>query len=365
MPTWERRKNKMLTVENLSVSYGRVTALKEVSFRLERGQIVSIIGSNGAGKTTLLNAISGMVKYNGKVSFESKPLTSEPHKTVKEGIVQVPEGRKIFAGLTVEENLRVGAYLNSSGKEVEKMMEEQFEIFPILKERRRQHGGMLSGGEQQMLAIARGVMSKPKLLLLDEPSLGLAPKIVATIFKIIQDIRDKGITVLLVEQNATKALSIADYGFVLENGKITNSGRGIILRTTHVLQRLTLELKGENNILKEGGHQVMTTLLDTTVGMLKVKVYDTNDAMGLAAAENAASLLNKYIGEKGSVNAIFAAAPSQNTFLFHLLKQDIDWTKVNAYHMDEYIGLDAAAPQGFGNFLNEAIFSRVPFASIN
>jgi branched-chain amino acid transport system ATP-binding protein len=230
MPTWGRRKNKMLTVENLSVSYGRVAALRDVSFKLEHGQIMSIIGSNGAGKTTLLNAISGMVKYSGKISFEGKPLTSAPHKIVKEGIVQVPEGRKIFSGLTVEENLRVGAYLNSSPKEVEKMMEEQFEIFPILKERLKQHGGMLSGGEQQMLAIARGVMSKPKLLLLDEPSLGLAPKVVATIFKIISDIRDKGITVLLVEQNATKALAIADYAFVLENGKITNSGRGVDLK---------------------------------------------------------------------------------------------------------------------------------------
>lgn len=241
----------MLKVENLSVSYGRVAALKEVSFDLEYGQIVSIIGSNGAGKTTLLKAISGMVKYTGKVYLESKPLSSEPYKIVKSGIVQIPEGRKIFAGLTVEENLRVGAYLNSNSREVEKMMDEQFEIFPILKERCKQHGGMLSGGEQQMLAIARGVMSKPKLLLLDEPSLGLAPKIVVTIFKIIQDIRKKGITVLLVEQNATKALGIADYGFVLENGKITNSGKGTDLKNEPHIAEAYLGAKRRKELIQK------------------------------------------------------------------------------------------------------------------
>ena len=220
----------MLTVENLCVSYGKVAALQNVSCNLERGQIVSIIGSNGAGKTTLLNAISGMVKFTGKIFLEDKPLCCEPHKVVKAGVVQVPEGRKIFSGLTVEDNLRVGAYLNSDSKEVDKMMEKQYEIFPILKERRNMHGGMLSGGEQQMLAIARGMMAKPKILLLDEPSLGLAPKIVETIFEIIKDIRANGVTVLLVEQNAVKALSIADYGFVMENGKITHSGKGSELK---------------------------------------------------------------------------------------------------------------------------------------
>lgn len=216
----------MLTIDNLSVSYGKVTALRGVSFELKRGQIVSIIGSNGAGKTTLLNAISGVVDFTGNIYFEDKPLCSEPHKIVKQGIVHVPEGRKIFSGLTVEENMRVGAYLNSNKKETAKMIQEQYEIFPILKERREQLGGMLSGGEQQMLAIARGIMAKPKILLLDEPSLGLAPKIVETIFKIIQHIRDRGIAVLLVEQNAVKALSICDYAFILENGKINCSGKG-------------------------------------------------------------------------------------------------------------------------------------------
>lgn len=220
----------MLKVDNLSVSYGKITALKEISFEIKQGQIITIIGSNGAGKTSLLNAISGMVKKSGTVTLEGSALPNHPHEIVKSGIVQVPEGRKIFGALTVEENLYAGAYLNKNKKEVESMIEEQYNLFPILRERKYQQSGMLSGGEQQMLAIARGLMSKPRILLLDEPSLGLAPKIVENIFQIIQDIRKKGITVLLVEQNAVKALSIADYGFVIENGKITYSGKGSDLK---------------------------------------------------------------------------------------------------------------------------------------
>lgn len=236
----------MLAVENLSVSYGRITALQEVGFCLAKGQIVSVIGSNGAGKTTLLNAISAMVKRSGKISLEGKQLCCEPHVIVKHGIIQVPEGRKIFSGLSVEENLLVGAYLNSNKKETERLLEEQYEIFPILRERRKQHGGMLSGGEQQMLAIARGMMGKPKILLLDEPSLGLAPRIVESIFKIILDIRSQGVTVLLVEQNAVKALGIADYAFVIENGRIIHSGKGRDLKDDPSIAQAYLGAKKRN-----------------------------------------------------------------------------------------------------------------------
>lgn len=220
----------MLRIENLSVSYGRVRALSNISFELKKGNIMSVIGSNGAGKTTLLNSISGLVKKTGRIFFEDKLLRNEPYKIVKDGIVQVPEGRKIFMQLTVEENLRIGAYLIKDKKEVNQMIMEQYELFPILEERKKQYAGMLSGGEQQMLAIARGMMSKPKILLLDEPSLGLAPIVLESVFKVIEDIKKKGVTILLVEQNAVKALSITDYAFVIENGKITHSGKSSDLR---------------------------------------------------------------------------------------------------------------------------------------
>ena len=216
----------MLEVKNMHVAYGKVVALHDVSFTLQKGEILSIIGSNGAGKTTLINAISAQVKSTGNIILQDKLLSRVPHRVVKSGIVQVPEGRKIFAALTVEENLLVGAYLNSDKKEVDKMIQDQYKVFPILEERKKQLAGMLSGGEQQMLAIARGMMSKPSILLLDEPSLGLAPKIVASVFQTIKNIQASGITVLLVEQNAVKALGIADRAIVLENGSITKTGTG-------------------------------------------------------------------------------------------------------------------------------------------
>jgi branched-chain amino acid transport system ATP-binding protein len=216
----------VLDVRDVHVSYGKIKALQGVSFSMEEGQIVSIIGSNGAGKSSLLKSISAIVTYTGTIEFKGKVLPQKADKVVKEGIVQVPEGRQIFSEFTVENNLLVGAYLNKDHKEVSKMIQEQYDLFPILGERRKQYGATLSGGEQQMLAIARALMSKPKLLLLDEPSLGLAPKIISTVYSIIQQIRDRGITILLVEQNAKKALSICDYAFVLENGIITNKGTG-------------------------------------------------------------------------------------------------------------------------------------------
>ena len=216
-----------LQVENLYVSYGKTIALSGVSINVDDGKIVSIIGANGAGKTTLLNSISAVVpRQQGNITYNGIPLAKKDYKVVKQGIVQVPEGRKIFSGLTVRENLMMGAYLTKSSSEKNRMIGEMFELFPRLSERQNQHGATLSGGEQQMLAVARGLMSKPKLLLLDEPSLGLAPLIVDALFEAIRNIRDKGITVMLVEQNAIKALELCDYCYVLKNGKIDLEGTG-------------------------------------------------------------------------------------------------------------------------------------------
>jgi len=216
----------LLNVQDLFVNYGRTEALRGINFSLQKGQITSVIGSNGAGKTSLLRSISALIDYKGTVCFNENILPKKANKIVEYGIIHVPEGRRIFSAFTVENNLLAGAYLNRDRKEVARMIKEQYELFPILGERRKQYGATLSGGEQQMLAISRALMSKPKLLILDEPSLGLAPKIVTSVFQIIQQIRDRGITVLLVEQNAKKALAIADYAFVLENGKISCSGKG-------------------------------------------------------------------------------------------------------------------------------------------
>ena len=216
----------MLKVADLSVNYGHVEALKNVSVEVQRGQICSIIGANGAGKSTLLKTISGLVKpLSGTIFFEGKPLPKQAHRIVAEGIVHVPEGRKTFSGLTIEDNLLVGATLTDRSR-IAANLERQYELFPILKERRNQFAGTLSGGEQQMLAVARGLMSEPKIILLDEPSMGLAPLIVNQIYRLIRQIRESGITVLLIEQNAKKALSICDHAYVLENGKIKLSGTG-------------------------------------------------------------------------------------------------------------------------------------------
>ena len=216
----------MLKVNDLVVNYGYVEALRGVSLEVNQGQIVSIIGANGAGKTTLLRTISGLVKpKSGTVEFEGEELPKKPNKIVAQGVVQVPEGRKCFSGLTVKDNLLVGGYLLKND-ELEKALQEQYELFPVLKQRENQFAGTFSGGEQQMLAVARGLMSKPKIILLDEPSMGLAPIIVDQIYDLIRKIRDRGITVLLVEQNAKKALGICDYAYVLENGVISLSGTG-------------------------------------------------------------------------------------------------------------------------------------------
>lgn len=217
----------MLNVNNLNVYYGGIHALRGVTIDVPEGQIVSIIGSNGAGKSSLINAISGIVKYKeGEVIYMGEKLPKHAHKIVKAGICQVPEGRVIFANLTVIENLNMGAFLRNDKSGIEKDLKRVFELFPILKEREFQIAGTLSGGEQQMLAMGRALMSKPEILLLDEPSMGLAPLLVREIFDIIVNINKEGTTILLVEQNAKMALSIAHRAYVIETGSIVMSGTG-------------------------------------------------------------------------------------------------------------------------------------------
>jgi branched-chain amino acid transport system ATP-binding protein len=214
----------VLSIKDLYVSYGHIAALNGISLEVNEGQMVSIIGSNGAGKSTLINTISGIVKpKSGIIEFLGKRLPVEPHKIVKAGITQVPEGRKVFAGLTVEENLVAGGIVKKVS-ETRQMEKKMYEMFPILKDRRGQQAGTLSGGEQQMLAIARGLMPGPKLLLLDEPSLGLAPIIVTQVFSLIDELRNMGYTIMLIEQNALKAMRYSDYTYVLENGVIKKQG---------------------------------------------------------------------------------------------------------------------------------------------
>lgn len=218
--------SSVLQVENINVYYGSIHAVKDVSFHVEQGEVVTLIGANGAGKSTALNTVAGLLRSRtGSVHFLGEELRHVPgHKLVGRGMALVPEGRRIFQHMTVQENLDLGGYCRGGDKSAD--MECVFERFPRLKERRRQVAGTLSGGEQQMLAVARGLMSRPKILLLDEPSMGLAPIIVNQIYDLIREIRDSGITVLLVEQNARKALGICDYAYVLENGKINLSGSG-------------------------------------------------------------------------------------------------------------------------------------------
>ena len=216
----------MLKVENLKVSFGGIEAVKGISFEVKEGEIVTLIGSNGAGKTTTLRTISGIVKSrSGKVIFNNKNITNiEPSEIVKMGITLCPEGRRIFPDMTVLENIKIGAYLRND--DITADIKKCQRLFPILKDRENQLAGTLSGGEQQMLAVARSLMSKPKIMMLDEPSLGLAPLIVKNIFEIIKEINNEGVTILLIEQNANMALRIADKAYVLETGKIVTEGTG-------------------------------------------------------------------------------------------------------------------------------------------
>lgn len=216
----------MLKVENLDVYYGGIHALRGVSIDVQEGEVVSIIGSNGAGKSTLLNCISGIVRAkSGNILYKGEKLPRQAHKVVQSGICQVPEGRIVFANLTVRENLMMGAYLRNDKVKIQEDIEKVFALFPRLEERINQIAGTLSGGEQQMLAMGRGIMSSPELILLDEPSLGLAPLFIKTIFEIVEEIKKMGKTILLVEQNAFKALSVADTAYVLEQGTITLKGQ--------------------------------------------------------------------------------------------------------------------------------------------
>jgi len=216
----------MLKVENVYVNYGAIKALQNVSFEIITGEIVALIGANGAGKTTILNTISNIVpSVSGKITYEGKDITKTPaHDIVKLGISQVPEGRRVFAKMSVLENLEMGAYTRSDKAEVAADIEKIFQRFPRLNERKKQPAKTLSGGEQQMLAMGRALMSRPKLLLLDEPSMGLAPMLVEQIFQIIQEINATGTTILLVEQNANMALSIANRAYVLETGEVVMQG---------------------------------------------------------------------------------------------------------------------------------------------
>ena len=216
----------MLVVENLSVNYGAIRALHQVSCRVEQGEIVALIGANGAGKTTILNTISGIVpSISGTVSFEGEEITRVPaHLIVRKGVCQVPEGRRVFARMSVQENLEMGGFILTDKAEISQGIERAFALFPRLAERRKQAARTLSGGEQQMLAMGRALMSNPRLLLLDEPSMGLAPMLVEKIFEIVVEINKTGTTIMLVEQNASMALSIAHRAYVLETGEVVLSG---------------------------------------------------------------------------------------------------------------------------------------------
>jgi len=232
----------MLEVKNLSVHYGMIQAVRNVDFKVNEGEIVSLIGANGAGKSTILKTLSGLIHPSeGEIVYLGENIAStSAKKIVEKGLVQVPEGRHVFPGLTVKENLELGAFLRKDKEEIQKDMEAVFERFPILKERKDQDAQTLSGGEQQMLAMGRALMSRPKLLFLDEPSMGLAPIFIREIFKIIQEIQKTGTTVLLIEQNAKMALSISNRAYVLETGSVVLSGTGQELLESDEIQKAYL-----------------------------------------------------------------------------------------------------------------------------
>lgn len=232
----------MLTVSNMNLFYGAIHALHDISFHVNEGEIVTLIGANGAGKTSILNAVSALVPIrSGEITFSNENITHTPaYKLIYSGLAHVPEGRRVFGKMSVKENLEMGAFSQGSGKNIEQDMERIFDHFPRLKERRNQHAGTLSGGEQQMLAIGRALMSHPKLLMMDEPSMGLSPILVSEIFNIVREINREGTTVLLVEQNAHMALSVAHRGYVLETGRIVMEGAAQDLLTNDDVRKAYL-----------------------------------------------------------------------------------------------------------------------------
>ena len=231
----------MLKISGLRAAYGGIQALRGVSLEVEEGEIVSVLGANGAGKSTLLKCISAVMKITeGSIEFEGRPISKKPYEIVGAGLVQVPEARQIFAKLTVEENLRIGSNLRKDVEGIKRDMEHVYELFPRLKERQKQYGGHLSGGEQQMLAIARGMMARPKLMMFDEPSLGLAPVIVSQVFETIKAINAEGTTIMLVEQNANKALAISNHAYIMQTGEVVRHGTGAELLADENLSAMYL-----------------------------------------------------------------------------------------------------------------------------
>lgn len=217
----------ILKVDNLSAAYGGIQALRGVSLEVQEGEIVSVLGANGAGKSTLLKCISSVMKTTGgTVEFMGKPASKKPYEVVEAGLVQVPEARQIFAKLTVYENLCIGSNFRKDQSGIKEDIERVYSIFPRLKEREKQYGGLLSGGEQQMLAIGRGMMARPKLMMFDEPSLGLAPVIVQQVFEVIKELNKEGLSIMLIEQNAQKALSISDHAYIMQTGRVVMHGTG-------------------------------------------------------------------------------------------------------------------------------------------
>ncbi len=231
----------MLDVEHLTVSYGEVSAVKGISLTVPEGNIVVLLGANGSGKSSTLNAIAGLVTSKGGIRFNGQSIAGVPPEAIaRRGIALTPEGRRVFANLTVAENLHLGGAAHCKGDELSRRLEGELDRFPILRERYRQRAGLLSGGEQQMLAVARSLMSQPKLLVLDEPSLGLAPQIVERIFDLVLDLKARGLTILLVEQNAERALEIADFGYVLQTGAIVLQGSGSELAQSDMVKQAYL-----------------------------------------------------------------------------------------------------------------------------
>lgn len=215
----------MLEIDRLSVEYGAVTAVREVSINVPKGSIVALVGANGAGKSSLLSAISGLVPYKGNITYDGKPLPRRSHNIVSQGLVHVPEGRRIFSNLTVYDNLMSGAFTRWNTNDIQEDLKRVYALFPILEPRANQYAGTLSGGERQMLAIGRALMSRPRMLLVDEPSLGLSPLLVSQVLALIEEVNSQGVTILLVDQNARKSLQIADYAYVMLQGKIVKEGQ--------------------------------------------------------------------------------------------------------------------------------------------